>query len=178
MTLNPFDGNSGLHGIESMPIHAESSHGPLPSSNARQNAPTRHAPIHRAGKWLILFCIHSRIFGSKKRLLIHKAMFINMLQDNLTLWHPTTTGAGGKPAFQRQAGERRRRASSLQLASPPFATRNGLACLPLKCAILTHKFCYRPIFMIFQIFQMAINLKALFHLPKCGWKQSDGPKHD
>jgi hypothetical protein len=44
---------------------------------------------------------------------------------------------------QGQAGERRQRASSLQLALPPVATRNGLACLPLGCAILTHKFCYR-----------------------------------
>ena len=37
--------------------------------------------------------------------------------------------AGGSPAFQQQAGERRRRALSLQLASPPVATRNGLASL-------------------------------------------------
>ncbi len=71
-------------------------------------------------------------------------MFNNMLQFNNTLWHPTATFAGGEPAFERQAGERRRRASSLHLASPPVATRNGLACLPQKCAILTHKFCYKP----------------------------------
>src|SRR5208337_2417086 len=51
--------------------------------------------------------------------------------------------AGGGQAFRQQAGERRRRASSLQLASPPVATRNGLACLLAECAILTHKFCHR-----------------------------------
>src|SRR5208337_897777 len=51
--------------------------------------------------------------------------------------------AGGGQAFRQQAGERRRRASSLQLASPPVATRNGLACLLPECAILTHKFCHR-----------------------------------
>ena len=52
--------------------------------------------------------------------------------------------AEGGQAFRQQAGERRRRASSLPLASPPVATRNGLACLLPECAILTHKLCYRP----------------------------------
>ncbi len=30
-----------------------------------------------------------------------------------------------------------------KLASPQVATRNGLASLPLECAILTHRFCHR-----------------------------------
>ena len=51
--------------------------------------------------------------------------------------------AGGGQAFQQQAGERRGRAFEPQLAAPPVATRNGLACLLLESAILTHKFCYR-----------------------------------
>ena len=55
--------------------------------------------------------------------------------------------AGGGQAFRQQAGERRR-ASSLQLASPPVATRNGLASLLLECAIVAHKLYYRPNFMI------------------------------
>src|ERR1019366_1109236 len=57
----------------------------------------------------------------------------------------TLVAAEGGQAFQQRAGERRRRASSLQLASPPVATRNGLACLLLESAILTHRLCYRPI---------------------------------
>src|ERR1017187_7193111 len=56
----------------------------------------------------------------------------------------TLVAAEGGQAFQQRAGERRRRASSLQLASPPVATRNGLACLLLESAILTHRLCYRP----------------------------------
>src|SRR5271157_4077589 len=50
------------------------------------------------------------------------------------------------PTSQGQAGERRRRLpspSSRRRRSPP---RNGLACLPLGCAILTHRFCHRAIF--------------------------------
>ena len=88
-------------------------------------------------------------------------MFIKMLQYNYTLLHPTTTCAGGEPAFQRQRGEWRRRASNLQLASRPVATRNGLACLPLKCAILTRKFCYRAENIIFAaIFIFALGLAS------------------
>jgi len=49
--------------------------------------------------------------------------------------------AGGGETFRQQAGERRRPLSRLQLASPPVATRNGIAGLLSECAILTHKFC-------------------------------------
>jgi hypothetical protein len=41
-------------------------------------------------------------------------------------WNPRPARA----VSSQGAGERRRRASSLQLASPPVATRNGLASLP------------------------------------------------
>ena len=53
--------------------------------------------------------------------------------------------AGGGKAFWQQAGERRRRASGLQLASPPVAMRNGLACLLPEGAVLTHRFCHTPL---------------------------------
>ncbi len=50
-------------------------------------------------------------------------------------------------AFWQQAGERRRRALSLQLALPPVATRNGLACLLLESFIFAHRLAGRaPIF--------------------------------
>ena len=65
--------------------------------------------------------------------------------------------AGGGQAFRQQAGERRRGASSLQLASPPVATRNGLACLLPECAILTHKFCHRAIKRLFGIIFVKIS---------------------
>ena len=71
-------------------------------------------------------------------------MLINVLQCDFALWCPAVTCAGAEPLFQRQAGERRRQASSLLLASSQVATRNGPARLPLRCANLTHKSCHRP----------------------------------
>src|SRR5208282_1965013 len=73
--------------------------------------------------------------------------------------------AGGGQAFRQQAGERRRRASSLQLASPPVATRNGLACLLAECAILTHKFCHRALLFKRSIAFIHFFLHGLFERP-------------
>lgn len=56
----------------------------------------------------------------------------------LTNVRPLIACAAGQ-AFWQQAGERRRRALSLQLALPPVATRNGLACLLLESLIFTHR---------------------------------------
>src|ERR1035441_1423919 len=78
----------------------------------------------------------------------------------------TLVAAEGGQAFQQRAGERRRRASSLQLASPPVATRNGLACLLLESAILTHRLCYRPSY---------ISPSEKDHARSCWPPQAHGP---
>ena len=61
----------------------------------------------------------------------------NALGQNMPWFQSITTSQG-------QAGERRRRLPSLSSRRRRSPPRNGLACLPLGCAILTHKFCYRP----------------------------------
>jgi hypothetical protein len=78
----------------------------------------------------------SRICGSPRLLEHRKCLVCNGLRMAWPTDQVVTTPRG-------QAGERRRRASELYLAWPPVATRNGLPCLPSRCAILTHKFCRR-----------------------------------
>ena len=72
--------------------------------------------------------------------------------------------AGGGQAFLQQAGERRRRGSSHQLASPPVATRNGLASLLLECAILAYELCYRPGILNMRLIRFFIILAGFLLL--------------
>ena len=66
-----------------------------------------------------------------------------MLQRDLPWKRPVTDRCRRQSSFPAAGRRAAATAFEPQLASPPVATRNGLACLLLESAILTHKFCYR-----------------------------------
>ena len=93
--------------------------------------------------------IHPQILLSRHNINTYLAIPGKLLSDGVSSRRqvkpagirPLVAGKGDQ-AFQQKAGERRRRASNLQHASPPVAARNGLACLLLESAVFTHTFRY------------------------------------